>query len=63
MRLVDFFSDSIDGINNHTDPVLRGIELNLSIAAPEETLLKFKDKAPKGYEWLLDGEIKSTLHT
>ena len=57
MRLVDFYTDSIDGINNDTDPILRGIELNLSVEAPKETLLKFKDKAPKGYEWLLDGEI------
>ena len=57
MRLVDFYTDSIDGINNDTDPILRGIELNLSLAAPKETLLKFKDKPPKGYEWLLDGEI------
>ena len=39
MRLVDFYTDSIDGINNDTDPILRGIELNLSLAAPKETLL------------------------
>ena len=53
MSLVDFYTDSIDDINNDTDPILRGIELNLSVEVPKKILLRFKDKTPKRYEWRL----------